>query len=77
MRGILADDDSSIYRNVPPMTMFSMARLGGRDWLRSGHLLPIALACVIAAGAITAVAYLLWPTWGTVGSDGPDRKSVV
>ena len=58
------------------MTVFSMARLGGRDWLRTGHLLPIALACLIAAGAITAVAYLLWPTWGTVGSDGPERLPV-
>lgn len=58
------------------MTMFSTARLGGRDWLRTSHLLPIALACVIATGAITAVAYLLWPTWGSVGSDGPERLPV-
>jgi hypothetical protein len=58
------------------MTMFSMARLGGRDRLRTSHLLPIALASVIAAGAITAVAYLLWPTWGTVGTDGPERLPI-
>jgi hypothetical protein len=58
------------------MTMFSMARLGGRDWLRTSHLLPIALASVIAAGSITAVAYLLWPTWDTVSSDGPERLPV-
>ena len=58
------------------MTMFSTARLGGRDWLRTSHLLPIALASVIAAGAIAAVAYLLWPTWGTVGLDGPERLPV-
>ena len=58
------------------MTMFSMARLGRRDWLRTSHLLPIALAAAVAAGAIAAVAYLLWPTWGTVGSDGPERLPV-
>jgi hypothetical protein len=74
--GIFAGDDSSIYRDVAPMTVFSMARLGGRDWLRTSHLLPIALASAIAAGAITAVAYLLWPTWGTTGSDGPERLPI-
>ncbi|MBV8927232.1 MAG: hypothetical protein JOZ74_17855 [Bradyrhizobium sp.] len=58
------------------MTMFSMARRGGRDWLRTSHLQPIALASTIAAGAIAAVAYLLWPTWGTVGSEGPQRLPV-
>ena len=59
------------------MTVFWMARLGRRDWLRTGHLLPIALASAIAAGAIAAVAYLLWPTWSTVvGSDGPERLPV-
>jgi hypothetical protein len=58
------------------MTVFSMVRLGGRDWLRSGHLLPVALASVVAAGAIVAVAYLLWPTWGTVSTDGPERLPV-
>ncbi len=58
------------------MTVFSMARLGGRDGLRTSHFLPIALASVIAAGAIMAVAYLLWPTWGTVGTEGPERLPV-
>jgi hypothetical protein len=59
------------------MSAFSIARLGGRDWLRAGHhVLPIVLAAAVAAGAITAVAYLLWPTWGTVGSDGPERLPV-
>jgi hypothetical protein len=53
-----------------------MARLGGRDWLRTSHLLPIALASAIATGAIAAVAYLLWPTWGTVGANGPERLPV-
>jgi hypothetical protein len=55
---------------------FSRTGLGGRDWLRAGHLLPIVLASAITAGAVTAVAYLLWPTWGTVGSDGPERLPI-
>jgi len=75
-RGILASDDSSIFRDVRPMTVFSMARFGGRDGLRTSHLLPIALASAIAAGAVAAVAYLLWPTWGIVGADGPERLPI-
>ena len=58
------------------MTVFSMARFGGRDGLRTSHLLPIALASAIAAGAVAAVAYLLWPTWGIVGADGPERLPI-
>jgi hypothetical protein len=50
--------------------------LGARDWLRAGHLLPIALAAAGTAGAVALVVYLLWPTWGTVGSDGPERLPV-
>ena len=58
------------------MTAFSLPRLARGDWLRAGHMLPIALAAVMTAGAVTLVAYLLWPTWGTVGSDGPERLPV-
>jgi hypothetical protein len=75
-RGILAGDDSSLLRDIPLMTMFSTARLGRHDWLRTSHLLPIMLASAIATGAIAAVAYLLWPTWGTVRTDGPERLPV-
>jgi hypothetical protein len=55
------------------MTVFSLPRL---DWHRSGHLLPIALAAAVGAGAIALVAYLLWPTWGADGSRGPERMPV-
>jgi hypothetical protein len=55
------------------MTVFSLPRL---DWHRGGHLLPISLAATVAAGAITLVAYLLWPTWGAGGSRGPERMPV-
>ncbi len=39
-------------------------------------MLPIALAAMIGAGAITLVAYLLWPTWSTESSGAPDRLPV-
>ena len=55
------------------MTVFSLPRL---DWHRGGHLLPIALAVVLGVGAVTLVAYLLWPTWSTGGSRGPERLPV-
>jgi len=58
------------------MTVFSLPRLGGRDGLRAGHTLSIAVAVVLSAGAVVLVSYLLWPTWGTVGSNGPERLPV-
>jgi hypothetical protein len=58
------------------MTVFSIARLGMRDWHRGSHLLPIALAGTLTLGAITLVAYLLWPTWGVNGARGPERLPV-
>jgi hypothetical protein len=41
-----------------------------------GHLLPILLGGTITVCAIAAVAYLLWPTWGTDGSSAPARLPV-
>jgi len=41
-----------------------------------GHLLPILLGAAIAVGAIAAVGYLLWPTWGADGSSAPARLPV-
>jgi hypothetical protein len=58
------------------MTMFSTARFGARDWPIRGHIIPIVLASAIAAGAIAAVAYLLWPTWGTNSTSAPERLPV-
>jgi hypothetical protein len=60
------------------MTIFSTAQHIARDTRRDprGHLIPIVLGSVIAAGAIALVAYLLWPTWtADVGSD-PGRLPV-
>jgi hypothetical protein len=38
--------------------------------------MSIALAVAGAAAATALVAYLLWPTWGAVSSDGPARLPV-
>jgi hypothetical protein len=40
------------------------------------HMLPVMLACAAAAGAITLVAYLLWPTWGSDAASIPERLPV-
>jgi hypothetical protein len=58
------------------MTVFSLPSLGVRDRLRGAHMLPIALAVAVTIGAVALVAYLLWPTWGIVGSDGPERLPI-
>jgi hypothetical protein len=55
--------------------MFSTAQRIARGSLkhRRSHIVPILLGSALAAGAITLVAYLLWPTWGTVASGDPAR----
>ena len=58
------------------MTVFSTARLASFDWHKSSHVLPIVLAAIVGAGALTIVAYLLWPTWSTEKSGAPDRLPV-
>jgi hypothetical protein len=58
------------------MTVFSLPRLASFDRHRASHVLPIALAALVGAGAIIIVAYLLWPTWSTESSGAPDRLPV-
>ena len=60
------------------MTIFSTAQHIARDTRRDprGHLIPIVLASVIAAGAIALVAYLLWPTWTPDIASDPGRLPV-
>jgi hypothetical protein len=60
------------------MTLLSTAHSLARSSRRNprGHLLPIAIAAVLSAGAIALVAYLLWPTWGTDPARGPARLPV-
>ncbi|MBW7962962.1 hypothetical protein [Bradyrhizobium sp. BR 10261] len=40
------------------------------------HLVPLALTGAFAASAVGLVAYLLWPTWSTGGTDAPDKLPV-
>ena len=40
------------------------------------HLVPIAIAGALTAGAVALVAYLLWPTWGTDPAREPERLPV-
>ena len=58
------------------MTVFSLERLAARDRHGRGHLLLIAVGSAVAAGAVALVAYLLWPTWGVSGLNGPGRLPV-
>jgi hypothetical protein len=60
------------------MTLLSSVHINTRRLRRRhrGHLVPIAFAAAIAAGAITLVAYLLWPTWEPIKSDDPGRLPV-
>jgi hypothetical protein len=60
------------------MTLLSSVHINTRRLRRRhrGHLVPIAFAAVIAAGAIALVVYLLWPTWEPIKSDDPARLPV-
>jgi hypothetical protein len=60
------------------MTLLSSVQTNTRRLRRRhrSHLVPIALGCVIAAAAITLVAYLLWPTWEPDKASDPERLPV-
>src|ERR1700743_2403334 len=57
------------------MTIPSAAQRFARNTRRNprGHLIPIMLGCAVTAGAMTLIAYLLWPTWGAEVSSSPAR----
>ncbi len=70
---------SQLIRGLQPhpfMTIFPNVRHSARGSHSRSHALPILLAGVVAAAALALVAYLLWPTWGAVGSTGPQRLPV-
>jgi hypothetical protein len=75
--GIFATDSAEPL-DASLMTLFSTAQhiARGSRAGRSGHLIPIAVGCAVAAGAIALIAYLLWPTWGAEVSNGPTRLPV-
>ncbi len=60
------------------MTFLSTAQTIARNTRNDprAHLLPIGLACALAAGATALVAYLLWPTWEPDVSSGPARLPI-
>jgi hypothetical protein len=60
------------------MTLLSSVQTNTRRLRRRhrGHLVPIVVGCVIAAAAITLVAYLLWPTFEPDKASNPARLPV-
>lgn len=60
------------------MTFLSTAQHLARDTRRDprGHMVVIAVAATLTVGAVALVAYLLWPTWGSGGTAGPERLPV-
>ncbi|MBV8697100.1 MAG: hypothetical protein JO052_04485 [Bradyrhizobium sp.] len=59
------------------MSMFSTARRNGVVARSKGaSALPVALAALAVTASIALVVYLLWPTWGAVGSSEPSRLPI-
>ena len=58
------------------MVMLSSAPRRSRGKPPAGHLIPLLAAVMIAMPAITAVAYLLWPTWTPKAPDNNERLPV-
>jgi hypothetical protein len=56
--------------------MFSTARCGSLGRAGGGPGLPIALASLGVAASLALVVYLLWPSWGAIGSSEPSRLPV-
>jgi hypothetical protein len=70
--------DSNLSGDVPRMTLLSTAQHFARASRNNprAHLVPIAIAGALTAGAVALVAYLLWPTWSTDPASGPGRLPV-
>src|SRR5258708_33988145 len=64
--------------DAPPMTFLSTAQQIARSSRQDprGHIVAIALASAVTAGAIALIAYLLRPTWGPDASSSPARLPV-
>jgi hypothetical protein len=58
------------------MIVFTTALSNARDWRKSTHLVPVISGLAAGLGAVTLVAYLLWPTWGPQNADDPGRLPV-
>jgi len=78
LRMAYSSGDSVPFADKLRMTLLSTAQHIARSSRRNPrtHFVPIAIAGIIAAGAVALVAYLLWPTWGTDPARGPARLPV-
>jgi hypothetical protein len=78
LRVAYSSGDSNPPRDALRMTLLSTAQHLARSSRKDprGHMVPILLGSLLAAGAVALVAYLLWPTWGTVNAKGPERLPV-
>src|SRR5258707_15016271 len=77
IRGVIRASASNPY-DASFMTLLSTAQHIARDTRKDprGHMTLIMVAGTVTVGAITLVAYLLWPTWGTDPSSEPARLPV-
>ncbi len=53
-----------------------MSVSGQRARKRRSHVVPVLLSVVIGAAAVSAVSYLLWPTWTSNGASDPSRLPI-
>jgi hypothetical protein len=60
------------------MTLLSTAQHIARDTRKHprSHMVLIMAAALVASSAVTLVAYLLWPTWGSDAVNAPERLPV-
>src|SRR3954471_8952281 len=58
------------------MTVFSAISPQSPRVRTLAHVVPIVLGGTAAVCAVALVAYLLWPTWGPSGANGPDKLPV-
>ncbi|WP_438278193.1 hypothetical protein [Nitrobacter sp.] len=60
------------------MTLLSSAPRRSREFdkLRRGHFAPLLVSALIAATALTLIAWLLWPTWAPKAFDNNERLPV-
>ncbi len=56
--------------------LMSVSGRRARSRKRRSHVVPVLLSVVIGAAAVSAVSYLLWPTWTSRGDSDPLRLPI-